>query len=185
VPDIQSALQAALAKTVNAWAEDDEAHQTIEPKKEKAMKDLPAPQDSRITNNVCRTTFDFVRDNPGMTRTEVTKELAKKDFNPGSVSSLLGQMIKQGMMRESAHLLYVTINEYTPIKNAKKKKYAKTEKTTKVSNAAPKVLYTQAIYQPVPEQAAVPEWTPSGVIDKLNVRQALALYAELRNIFGA
>jgi hypothetical protein len=39
-------------------------------------------------------TFEYVRDNPGKNRVEVAKALEKQGYKPGSVSSLLGQMVK-------------------------------------------------------------------------------------------
>ncbi len=174
MPDIASALQKAL----NDW----------EPN---APVATPAPTPSKshfaVTNNVTRITFEYVRDNPGKTRIEINKELEAKGFNAGSVSSLLGQMLKQGMLRENAHLLYATTNEYTPIKSSKKLKamQAKNQanperkkvvivnkRTGEIIGAAPKV-------EPTP---VVKEWEPNDVIDKLTVHQAIALFKALRNI---
>ncbi len=168
MPDIASALQKAL----NDW----------EPN---ASVATPAPSKSHfaVTNNVTRITFEYVRDNPGKTRIEINKELEAKGFNAGSVSSLLGQMLKQGMLRENAHLLYATANEYTPIKSSKKLKAMQTnperkkvvlvsKRTGEVVSAAPKV-------EPTPVGK---EWEPNDVIDKLTVHQAIALFKALRNI---
>jgi hypothetical protein len=173
MPDIASALQKAL----NDW----------EPNAPVATP-APAPSKSHfaVTNNVTRITFEYVRDNPGKTRIEINKELEAKGFNAGSVSSLLGQMLKQGMLRENAHLLYATANEYTPIKSSKKLKAmaAKPQeqprkkvvlinkRTGEVVSAAPKV-------EPTPVGK---EWEPNDVIDKLTVHQAIALFKALRNI---
>lgn len=186
MPDIRSALEKALAQTANAWAADDEAHQTIQPPKEQAVKQ--PRQYFQTTNNVTRITFDFVRDNPGWTRVEITKELEKKGFKSKSVASLLGQMLRQGMMRERDKLLYTNSNEYTPIKSTKvararvenpvhKQKPPTTErKHVEIINTR-----TGEIVNPKPERP----WETSDVIDKLTVRQAMAVYGELRNIFGA
>jgi hypothetical protein len=186
MPDIKTALEQALAKTANAWAADDEAHQKIEPKKENAM-----PRKLfETTNNVTRATFAFVRDNPGMNRVEIAKELAKQGFNPKSVSSLLGQMLRQGMMRENSRLLYTNSNEYTPIKASSTKK-AK-QATAPMPERKKVVIVSKRTGEVIPPAsagiAALPTapvekpWEPSDVIDKLTVRQALALFKELRNI---
>jgi hypothetical protein len=164
MPDIASALQKAL----NEW----EPTVNIPP---------PAPTKPYFTvsNNVCRTTFNFVRDNPGMTRVEVGKELAKQGFNSGSVSSLLGQMLKQGMLRESAYLLYVTMNEYTPIKSAK----ALRALAAKPQEQQRKIVTITRKAAPVAEPTpVVKEWSPDDVIDKLTVHQAIALFKALRNV---
>ena len=165
MPDIRTALEKAL----NEW----------EPP---APAPAPAPAKAyfSVTNNVCRTTFAFVRDNPGMTRVEVARELAKQGYKPGSVSSLLGQMLKQGMMRESAYLLYVTMNEYAPLKSTKALKAL----AAKPKEQPRKIVTITRRAAPVAEPTvqAEKEWQPSDVIDKLTLRQALALFKELRNI---
>jgi hypothetical protein len=177
MPDIKSALEKAL----NEW------EQAPAPTPKPAPEPAPAKAYFTVTNNVCRVTFDYVRDNPGKTRVEVAKALEAQGYKSGSVSSLLGQMLKQSMMRESAHLLYVTTNEYAPLKSSKKLKamQAKNQanperkkvvlinkRTGEVIGAAPKV-------EPTP---GVKEWTPDDVIDKLTVHQAIALFKALRNV---
>lgn len=184
MPDIKSALEKALSKTANAWAADDEAHQTIQPPKEQPMTEPKAY--FSVTNNVCRTTFDYVRDNPGMTRVEVAKELAKQGFNSKSVSSLLGQMLRQEILMEKDKLLYANSNEYTPIKSSKVMK-ARAENPVHRKKVTLINTRTGEVFNPRPAPVAAPtpvekEWEPSDVIDKLSVRQALALFKELRNI---
>lgn len=167
MPDIATALRNAL----NDW----------EPPTTKVEPEPPPPKAYfKTTNNVCRTTFNFVRDNPGMTRVEVARELAKQGYKYTSVSSLLGQMIKQGRMRESAYLLYVTTNEYTPLKSSKTLKAL----AAKPQEKQRKIVTITRRAAPVAEPTvpAEKEWHPSDVIDKLSVRQALALFKELRNI---
>jgi flagellar basal body P-ring protein FlgI len=171
MPDIATALRQAL----DDW----------EPPTTPAAP-APAKPYFTVTNNVTRVTFDYVRDNPGKTRVEVAAALEKMGYKPGSVSSLLGQMIQQGMVRESTSLLYVTVNEYTPIKSSKIRKAMATKpqeqqrkkvvlinkRTGEVVGAAPKV-------EPTP---VAKEWTPDDVIDKLTVHQAIALFKALRNV---
>jgi hypothetical protein len=167
MPDIATALREAL----NEW---EPPAPTPPP--------APAKRYFTVTNNVCRTTFDYVRDNPGKTRVEVAKALEQQGFKPGSVSSLMGQMLKQGVMRESAHLLYVTTNEYTPLKSTKAlkalaaKPQAQQRKVVKIVNTR-----TGEVVNPRPE---IKEWSVESVIGSLNVRQAMAVYDELRKIFG-
>jgi hypothetical protein len=174
MPDIATALQ----KVLNDW----------EPPTE-----TPTPTPTKayfsVTNNVTRTTFDYVRDNPGKTRIEVAKALEKQGFKNSSVTSLLGQMLKQGMMRESAHLLYTTTNEYTPIKSSKirkamaakpqeqqrKKVVLINKRTGEVVGAAPKV-------EPTPQINSA--WDAEVMLNNLSIKQARALYDELRKIFG-
>jgi hypothetical protein len=166
MPDIASALQKAL----NEW-EPTEPVPTPTP--------TPAKAYFTVTNNVTRVTFDYVRDNPGKTRVEVAKAMEKQGFKPGSVSSLLGQMIKQGMVRESAHLLYATVNEYTPLKGSRVVKAL----TAKPQEQQRKIVTITRRAAPVAEPTpVVKEWSPDDVIDKLTVHQAIALFKALRNV---
>jgi hypothetical protein len=162
MPDIKTALEKAL----NEW----------EP------EPTPAKPYFTVTNNVTRVTFEYVRDNPGKTRTEVAKALEKQGFKPGSVSSLLGQMLKQGMMRENANLLYATTNEYTPIKGSKAMK-TMAAKPQEQQRKVVKLVNTRTgeVLNPTPTPVAK-EWTPDDVIDKLTVHQAIALFKALRNV---
>jgi DNA-binding MarR family transcriptional regulator len=171
MPDIASALRQAL----DSW----------EPPAA-APEPTPAKPYFTVTNNVTRVTFDYVRDNPGKTRVEVAAALEKMGYKPGSVSSLLGQMIQQGMVRESRNLLYVTVNEYTPIKSSKIRKALATKpqeqqrkKVVLVSKRTGEVIPTAPVAEPTP---VVKEWSPNDVIDKLTVHQAIALFKALRSV---
>jgi hypothetical protein len=170
MPDIKTALEKAL----NDW----EPPVPIPPP-------APAKPYFTVTNNVTRVTFDYVRDNPGKTRIEVAKALEKMGYKPGSVSSLLGQMIKQGMMRESAHLLYVTINEYTPIKGSKVLK-AMAAKPQEPQRKVVKLVNTRTgeVLNPTPAPQINAAWDAETLLNNLSIKQARALYDELRKIFG-
>jgi hypothetical protein len=166
MPDIASALRQAL----DSW----EPTVDIPP---------PAPAPTKpyftVTNNVTRITFDYVRDNPGKTRTEVAKALEKQGYKPGSVSSLLGQMIKQGLIRESAHLLYAMANEYAPLKGSKAVKALAAKPQEQQRKIVTITRKAAPVAEPTP---VVKEWSPDDVIDKLTVHQAIALFKALRNV---
>jgi hypothetical protein len=183
MPDIKSALEKAL----NEW----------EPAPAPAPEPAPAKAYFTVTNNVCRVTFEYVRDNPGKTRVEVAKALEAQGYKSGSVSSLLGQMLKQGMMRESAHLLYVTTNEYAPLKSSKALKVAQ-EKAQQATRKKV-VLISKRTGEVIPPAsagiAALPTtreaapqinsaWDAETLLNNLSIKQARALYDELRKIFG-
>ena len=166
MPDLKS----ELSKVINSW----------EPA---PTKEAPKPYFS-VTNNVCRATFDHIRDNPGKTRKEVCSALAARGYKASSTTTLIGQMIKQSHLRESNGLLYAINTEYKTLKSAKA--WAKIE----AAKAAPRKHVelvskrTGEVINPRPAPAPVVEkpWEPKDVIDKLTVRQAIALFKELRNI---
>jgi len=199
MPDIQSALQAALSRTADAWASDDEAHKQIQPPQEKAMTAPATPEkpDARVTNNISRTLFDLIRANPGSNRTWVAEQLVAQGFKYVSITSLISQMVRARMaVLDEKGGLTATLREYEPIRFHRKpvprKKAVAHQRTDKTRDTAPKAVYTKDIYQPAPvpapTQSVAPtpeDWTAESVIDGLSVRQAMAVYTELRKIFGA
>jgi hypothetical protein len=138
-----------------------------------------------------------VRDNPGKTRVEVAKALEAQGYKSGSVSSLLGQMLKQSLMRESAHLLYVTTNEYAPLKSSKalkvaqeKAQQATRKKVVLVSKRTGEIIppASAGIAALPTTREAAPQinsaWDAETLLNNLSIKQARALYDELRKIFG-
>jgi hypothetical protein len=171
MPDLKS----ELSKVLNEW----------NPAEATTMTQPEAKPYFTVTNNVTRITFEYVRDNPGKTRKEVAVALEAQGFKTGSVTSLLGQMIKQGMMRESAHLLYVTINEYTPIKGSKVMK-ALSAKPQEQQRKIVKLVNTRTgeVINPTPSPQINAAWDAETLLNNLSIKQARALYDELRKIFG-
>ena len=198
MPDIKTALQQALSKTASTWAEDDTAHQKIEPTKETTMQVTESPKPYfTTTNNVCRATFEAILRNPGKSRKQVIEALLEGGYKDTSTSTLIGQMIKQNHIRESNGLLYAVNTEYKPLKGSKA--WAKLQAKQQGNEQAPqrkKVIIVKRNAGMMPELGApytapapVPapttrEWTVDSVISSLNVRQAMAVYDELRKIFG-
>jgi len=198
MPDIKT----ALAKALNEWTADDTAHNpstttTSTPTNTKAKPYFT------VTNNVCRVTFEYVRDNRNKTRVEVGKELAAKGYKAGSVSSLLGQMIKQGLISEVSGFLQANSDTYTPIKSSKAlkamqaKAQAKPERkhvtivntrTGEVLNPKPSAGIAALPTKAAPKVEAAPQinssWDAETLLNHLSIKQARALYDELRKIFG-
>jgi hypothetical protein len=205
MPDIKTALEAALSKTAHAWAADDKAHKEIEPQpKEKPvnigeqlrakLEEASEKKDHRITTNVSRETFYFVRDNPGLTREEITPKLVANGFKSTSVTSLLGQMVRGRILMEDVNgKLTAVTREYVPVQSAVTKKISgKYTQRIKPKDAPAPKRKVVLIKRPDPAVVAIdtlpkldkPEWSPASVIDGLNVRQAMAVYDELCKIFG-
>ena len=171
MPDLKS----ELSKVINAW------EPTPAPAKEPEAKAHFA-----VTNNVCRATFECIQKNPGKTRKEVIDVLNESGYKPSSTTTLIGQMIKQGQVRETRGLLYALNSEYKPLKNAKswaklqaEKEAPQRKKVTLINTHTGEVLNPRPAPAPAPVEK---EWEPNDVIAKLNVHQALALFKALRNI---
>jgi len=209
MPDIKTALEKALAQTANAWAADDEAHQQS-PQQEKPMTTLaPITTPKAKTyerNNVSRTTFEYIRKNPGLTVNQIIAALVEQGFKETSVSSLCYQMMRVRLVvADSNGKMTAVVQEYVPIQSNKRRRKAKPKANAKpVADVAPAPIRIQRdltglpslrkhveitnirtgeVINPKPAPApAEKDWQPSDVIDQLSVRQALALFKELRNI---
>ncbi len=221
MPDIQTALRSALTKTLQAWDDDEVAPP---PPSAQPVSTSSSPSTSnqkpaminqhRITNNVSRETFNYIRDNPGSTRLEIIEALGHKGFAKGSVSSLIAQMRRSYMVHETNGLWYADVNEYVPIKNVnyKRKKKAKTQKkpTTGIGALLKAKLEATPVPTPMPMPmpiqdamdaaayamggiAAAPKRmattivrnrTPEDIIGNMTVYQARELYVHLKQMFG-
>lgn len=165
-------LKEALARK---WAEDDAAHKQMEAAKPDGK------QLFRVVNNVSRATFDHIKTNPG-TRVETTKALVAKGFKASSITALVGQMLRNGMIvLEPSGLLKVAQSEYTPIKSPKQLKKLKQQKKTVVTKRPVSALPAAA---PGPVPMPVLGWSANEILENLDVKQAVAVYKELKKLFG-
>jgi hypothetical protein len=126
MPDIQTEMQ----KILQAW----DQPETTETTKETTV--------FKPTNNVTQATFNFIRDNSGCARHDAIRLLVQKGHKKSSVSSLIGQMLRQGhIWKDSDGLLRPNGKEYTPIKSSKtianREKKLKKPKTFKLKTSMP------------------------------------------------
>ena len=125
---------------------------------------------SAVTNNVTRITFDHVKNNPGCTATEAANALGKQGYKPSSVTSLMAQMTKQGLLRKNGFKYYAVQDEYVPLKGNYKSKKAKPKEVSGGIAALP--------------QATPVKPTAKSLLDTLTVKEARELYMELKEYFG-
>lgn len=187
MPDIQTAFQIALAKTkahipttIPADWDDENPNAPIEVATTKGSAAMPKSFFS-VTNNVTRETFNHVRDNPGQPRSHAVQALEKRGFLPKSTTSLLSQMLRQDLIREVQGLLYVQAPEYRPLKAKAKAQEVVAEKPVMKEKAKPRPTSIPAAEAPVQINAA---WDADTLLNNLSIKQARALYDELRKIFG-
>ena len=159
MPDLKS----EMSKVINQWNDPMPTTNTA--------PTITHTKGRNITTNSTRVTFNYVRDNPGVTRIEATTALAKLGVKPSSSTSLISIMVARGNLRVMPNgSLFSMQTEYAPIKPPKKPKIVKT---------------LTPVPPPEPVEPVEPvEWTVESVIGHLNVRQAMAVYSELRKIFG-
>ena len=170
-------LKTELSKVINQWNQPEEPTMT-------QTKSLPVS--FQVSNNVCRATFECIQKNPGKTRKEVIEALLESGYQKNSTTSLIGQMIKQGHVRASQGLVYANFDEYRPLKsNAAYKKLQ--EAATRKNVVITKSFSTAAPVEKPAKQAAVQinsSWDADTILNHLSIKQARALFDELRKIFG-
>jgi len=173
MPDIQTEMQ----KILQAW----EQPETIEETKETTM--------FKPTTNTSRATFEAVRDNRGCPPIEYVRILTAQGHKASSVSSLLGQMVRQGTVwKDSTGGLHPNHTEYTPLKTAKKfpkqpkktKKVltVKTSKPTEVSAPATQSLGLAALATPSKGDRV------QEIMNSISLPEAKRLYNSLATYFG-
>ena len=184
MPDLRTALETALSKaqptpTIPAEWDDETTNATITEVSTMQTQQTTPRVYFQTTNNVTRVTFNYVRDNPGLTRIAVAQALEKQGFKKASTTSLLGQMVKQGHMREVLGGLYTNQSEYTPLKSAKvfANKLAKEAKfqQPKVEKKVARVASTNTLLADV--------FDAEKFVDGMTLKQAKAVYDVLSKIF--
>lgn len=180
MPDIQTEMQ----KILQAW----DQPETTETTKETTV--------FKPTNNVTQATFNFIRDNSGCARHDAIRLLVQKGHKKSSVSSLIGQMLRQGhIWKDSDGLLRPNGKEYTPIKSSKtianREKKLKKPKTFKLKTSKPSQEALDAAAKAMGginmlvDHSHTPVRTSIDVImDTVSLNDAHELYRRLHLYFG-
>ena len=198
MPDLKTALQSAL----NEWnqPETTPVQTNTAPTPTPASNSTYTPtKDGRYfsrTTDVTRATFEYVRDNPHRVTREVVQVLGAQGHNPSSVSSILSQMARTGLItRESDGTYWTHAREYTPVKlsalrrdrkptkpkAAKPKAVQPKAEAPKVEAPKPKVVLTRKEAAPAPAPAA---YDVDALIATLTIAQARDLFAALKRMFA-
>jgi len=169
MPDIKTALSGILSE----WELDNK-------QQEKQVKTTTYVPHFKVTNNVTRATFDFVKNNPHQSCKTICAALEKDGYKPSSIGSLLTQFVKNGLCARDANSNYTAIaHEYTPIKVRKQLKAAQVIQKAKVTRGE-----GIAALSPQPTPKAIPKTDIQSILNGLSILQARALYDELKKIFG-
>lgn len=187
---MQATLQEQLRAALNQWEKEEKAPAA-------PVKTYPF----QVSNNLNRAAFNEIRDNPG-TRKQVNDALVSKGYKLGSISAVIGQMLRQGVAQlDDEGVLHVTVSEYVPLKSHKtlanmKKKQKQIVVDVRKKKLVEKVVKEEkrpvsssagiaAIMRPKdpPPPAPLP-WSVREILESLSVLQARAVYDELKKIFG-
>jgi hypothetical protein len=177
MPDLKTEMQ----KILHAW---EQPETTEQPKESTVFKP---------TNNVTQATFNFVRDNSGCARNDAIRILVSQGHKKSSVSSLIGQMLRQGhIYKDSDGLLRPNGKAYTPIKSAKtiakregKEKKAKSYKviTSKQEAKGLAALVNEPIAQALEHRPDI-RTSIDVIMDTVSLNDAHELYRRLHLYFG-
>jgi predicted transcriptional regulator len=175
MPDIKTALSTALTE----WEQDDK-------QQEKQMQKAPYVPHFKVTNNVTRATFDHVKDNPHQSCKTICAALEKRGYKSSSIGSLLTQFVKNGLCVRDANGNYTAIAyEYSPIKVRKQLKAKQAKQVIEKAKATRGQGIAALSAQPTPRVApVVTAWDADTIINNIGLKQARALYDELKKIFG-
>ena len=148
-----------------------------------------------ITTNVTRATFNHVKNNPGIPRVDLITQLETMGQIRASVAAMVSQLLRNGNIEYIGNGLFATQDEYAPLQATAPRPTrvfrgkAPKPKAPVVHSAGLPDILSVSVHDPVPAPAvksyATPaEWTVESVVGNLSVRQALAVYMELKQIFG-
>ena len=187
MPDIQTEMQ----KILQAWDQPETTQPTEQPKGTKLF--TPTTQTSR-------TTFELVRDDPGLPKKEYVRKLEAMGHKSASTSSLLSQMVRQGMLWVgTSGGLHPNAKEYTPLKPAKT--FAKQQgikivprktKSYKVITPKPNKQALAAAAEAMgginmlvePTKTRVYKSKIETILDDISLSDAHELYRQLHRYFG-
>lgn len=119
-----------------------------------------------VTNNITQVLFQHVATHPGITRRALIQDMCAMGFGSNSASSMVTQLLTKGNLRQEQGGLFTTQETYKPIR-------------------APKVIMQiPAPIKAKPAPQINSAWDAETLLDNLSIKQARALYDELRKIFG-
>ena len=166
-------IKTALSGILSEWELDTK-------QQEKQVKHIPH---FKVTNNVTRATFDFVKNNPHQSCKTICAALEKDGYKPSSIGSLLTQFVKNGLCVRDANSNYIAIaHEYTPIKVRKQLKAKQAKQVIEKAKATRGEGI--AALSPQPKYVPVTEWNVQAVLNDMSIVQARAMYDALKKIFG-
>lgn len=163
-------MKTELTKVINSW--DDE------PTTDNTIPEVPQVEIKPGTS-VSQAVFDYVRDNPNVTRLQVAQALSSCGYRETTVVALVSQFVRQKLfaMGEGKRLT-VTRKTYMPMYHKHPREAMHNAPVAVPTPVSPAV-------QPPAEWVTVAvSWSTESIIDKLNIRQARAVYDELHTLLG-
>ena len=172
-------IKTTLGEILNEWELDNQ-------QQEKQVQKTPYVPHFKVTNNVTRATFDHVKNNPHQSCKTICTALEKRGYKSSSIGSLLTQFVKNGLCVRDEQGRYTAIaHEYTPIKVRKQLKAKQAKQVIEKAKATRGEGIAALGAQPTQRVAPiVTAWDADTIINNIGLKQARALYDELKKIFG-
>jgi hypothetical protein len=174
-----------LQAVIDHWDNDDKSLSTT--KEQPAM--TTQPQFFQVTNGVTQATFNYVKDNPGLTSAQISENMKRLGYKATSTSSLVYQMARQGLLHKDNENRFTAIaREYSPLKGKLNRKPIKPAHRVDIPRgthgiAALTPSATPTVIPPTPS-AAPPILTAKYIMETLSIKEAHALYREMQSMFG-
>lgn len=126
-------------------------------------------------NGISRAVFDYISENQGVLVSTVVRDLVDCGYKRTSISSLVSQMVANGLVERTVDgYLWPLVKEYKSLWSVKRKSRRKPAKKVPVL-----VYEKEMMVESVTEHT-----TAKQVMESMSVKEAHALYVELRSMFG-
>ena len=126
-------------------------------------------------NGISRAVFDYINEHQGVLVSTVVRDLVDCGYKRTSISSLVSQMVANGLVERTVDgYLWPLVKEYKSLWSVKRKSKRKPAKKVPV-----------LVYEKELTVAEIPvRTTAKQVMESMSVKEAHALYVELRSMFG-
>jgi len=177
---------AKLQATIDDWGDDEDAPAPVVNTINKETRVTITPVHTPTT--ISEGTFNFVRNNPSQTAKDTVSRLhSVYGYNPTSTTSLISQMVRQGLIGRQDGLLYALVDSYKPIKS--KDALIKQQEQQAPHKQVRITVRGEDINPPskgIAALASKPEavYNITALLDTISVNEARALYLELKKLFG-
>lgn len=124
-------------------------------------------------NGISRAVFDYINEHQGVLVSTVVRDLVDCGYKRTSISSLVSQMVANGLVERTVDgYLWPLFKEYKSLWPVKRKR--------KPAKKVPVLVYEKEL-----TVAEIPvRTTAKQVMESMSVKEAHALYVELRSMFG-
>ena len=202
MPDLKTALSEALSRQLDDW--ENHEQQIRKPQQENEVKATTQTTNARVSNNVMRATFDYIKANPAKQRKDAVAALTSQGFKESSVGAVISQLMSSKQVHKNFDGgLHARTTEYKPIKQKPRKPKVqiskdlankiqerrkivvmKRKKPETKSDGIAALKAGTSVGELLREKLDPTLWKPESVVNHLNVVQARQLYDYLKNLFG-